>query len=381
MRIDPASQEGHILSEWGFTPRVMTCTAHVRGAVTGLADGPVAQPGAESVRRLGPAASVGLVELGSPPRLDAVEPGTPRARVSTGADSGTVGPQWAWDTAYLGTLTATLRKETVGVTPDGLRINWHVIAGRFAGPGFDFRVLPGAADWMRIRTDGIGIVNVHASFETSNGARVYGSYAGHFDLGPDGYARALRDEYDALPPVVVTPTYATADPTLAWLNRVQCLGVGRVEMKSFRVQFDVYVVRVGDESRSTRRQDSSLYARMGGGDVIEPLANEFIDWIVTDDRLRRLFRTRYTDAQLKTIKQHVVEFLCEMTGGACAYSGRDMKTTHRGLGITEDDWTTAADLLWAALDKYRVPVREQAEFMRIVTSLKDDIVEIPDRRA
>jgi hypothetical protein len=66
-----------------------------------------------------------------------------------------------------------------------------------------------------------------------------------FDLGPDGYARALRDEFDPLPPVVVTPTYATADRDLEWLNRAQCIGVGRVNMTALRVEFDVYVVQVG----------------------------------------------------------------------------------------------------------------------------------------
>ena len=128
-------------------------------------------------------------------------------------------PRWAWDTTFLGTLTASLRKELVGVTPDGLRINWHVTEGRFVGPGFDAAVLPGAADWMRIRRDGVAIVSVKACFEIGDGARVFGSYGGIFDLGPEGYARAMRDEYDQLPPVVVTPTYATADARLGWLNR------------------------------------------------------------------------------------------------------------------------------------------------------------------
>src|SRR5207342_3010950 len=88
------------------------------------------------------------------------------------------------------------------------------------------------------------IVSVQACFETREGARVHGSYGGIFDLGPDGYARALRDEYDPLPPVVVTPTYATAEPQLEWLNRAQCVGVGRVDMAALRVEFDVYVMKV-----------------------------------------------------------------------------------------------------------------------------------------
>lgn len=149
-------------------------------------------------------------------------------------------PRWAWTPVFLGGVTATVRKELVGATADGLRINWHVVNGHFVGPGLDAVVLPGATDWMSIRADGVGLVSVQACFETREGVRIYGSYGGRFDLGPDGYARALRDEFDPLPPVVVTPTYATADKALAWLNRVQCMGVGRVDMAAQRVEFDVY---------------------------------------------------------------------------------------------------------------------------------------------
>ncbi len=160
-------------------------------------------------------------------------------------------PRWHWTPEFLGGVTATLRKEVVGPTPDGLRIDWHVTSGHFSGPGLEATVLPGAADWMRIRADGVGIVSVQACFETTTGARIFASYSGYFDLGPDGYARALRDQFDPLPPVVLTPTYATADRALAWLNRLQCVGVGRIDMTALRVEFDVYRLQVGGRREST----------------------------------------------------------------------------------------------------------------------------------
>ncbi len=300
----------------------------------------------------------------------------------------TVEPRWAWDARFLGTLVARLRKEVVGVTPDGLRIDWHVTDGSFVGPELDAVVLPGAADWMRIRPDGIGIVNVQACFETRTGARIYGTYGGRFDLGPDGYARALRDEYDRLPPVVVTPTYATAEPRFAWINRAQCVGVGRVDMAALRVEFDVYLVGVGGRAEESGREDksatqaiptspSSLYSRLGGYDVIAAFANDFIAWIIADKQLGRLFVTGFSEARVKAIQQQVVNFLCEVTGGPCFYMGRDMKTAHRGLGITEADWTTAIELLIVALDKYHVAPQAQSEFLQIMRDMKDLIIENP----
>ena len=154
-------------------------------------------------------------------------------------------PLWDWGTRFLWSATITIRKEVVGELPDGLRINWYLVEGSFAGPSHDGIVLPGAADAMRIRKDGIGIVDVTELLQTRRGARLYCSYGGIFDLGVDGYARALRGEFDPLPAFVVTPTYTTADKELAWLNRTQCIGVGRVDMKALRLEYDVYAVGVG----------------------------------------------------------------------------------------------------------------------------------------
>ena len=59
----------------------------------------------------------------------------------------------------------------------------------------------------------------------------------------------MRDEFDAFPPFVTAPTYATADKELAWLNRAQCIGLGRVDTKAMRIESDVYAVEVGGRKR------------------------------------------------------------------------------------------------------------------------------------
>jgi hypothetical protein len=160
------------------------------------------------------------------------------------------GARWRWDAKFLGAATIHLRKEVVGVVSDGFRIIWHFEEARFAGPVLEGRFLPGGADWMRIRPDGVAIVQVEGCIETRSGARIYNSYGGNLELGRDGYARALRGEFDPWPPFVCTPTYATADKDLEWLNRAQCLIVGRVDMKALTVESDAYLIEVGGRKNS-----------------------------------------------------------------------------------------------------------------------------------
>ena len=57
------------------------------------------------------------------------------------------------------------------------------------------------------------------------------------------------------PPFVGAPTFATADKELEWLNRAQCLVVGRVDMKALRVEYDAYAIEVGAKSNLARAPD------------------------------------------------------------------------------------------------------------------------------
>jgi hypothetical protein len=199
------------------------------------------------LRLAGQPISPRLIESADCPRYQVGGGAAPVASAGSSAMPGAelVGkPRWEWDTRFLWTGSIGIRKEVVGALPDGLRINWYFTEGRFVGPDYEGVVLPGAADFMRIRQDGVGIVNVTELLQMRTGARLYCSYGGMFDLGVDGYARALRNEFDAFPPFVTAPTYTTADKGLAWLNRAQCIGLGRVDTKAMRIDYDVYAVTV-----------------------------------------------------------------------------------------------------------------------------------------
>ena len=118
----------------------------------------------------------------------------------------------------------------------------------------------------------------------------------------------------------------------------------------------------------------TLYKRLGGYDAIVAVTNDFLGRLATDKSLSRFFVGVSDDSKMK-ISAHIVDLVCKVTGGPCTYSGRDMKTSHKGLGITEADWNIMAGHFVATLNKFNVPKKEQDELLAIVATTKKDIVE------
>jgi hemoglobin len=123
----------------------------------------------------------------------------------------------------------------------------------------------------------------------------------------------------------------------------------------------------------TAAQQPTLYKRLGGYDALAAVTDDFLGRLTADTQLKRFFIGHNTEA-LKVIRQHIIDFLCQTTGGPCAYHGRDMKTAHTGLGITEDDWSAMVKDLTATFDKFKVPDKERGEVLSAVSGLKADIV-------
>lgn len=79
---------------------------------------------------------------------------------------------------------------------------------------------------------------------------------------------------------------------------------------------------------------TSLYHRLGGKPAITAVIDEFVGNVANDARINGRFAT--TD--IPKLKGHLVDQVCGATGGPCIYTGRDMKTTHAGMRITNADY-------------------------------------------
>lgn len=119
--------------------------------------------------------------------------------------------------------------------------------------------------------------------------------------------------------------------------------------------------------------DRSLYERLGGQGAIQAVVTKFINNVGGDKRINGYFAT--TD--LKKLNRLLVEQVCMATGGPCSYSGRDMKTTHKGMKVTTAAFNALVEDLVSALDTFNVPKKEKDELIAILAPMKSDIVEVP----
>jgi hemoglobin len=100
----------------------------------------------------------------------------------------------------------------------------------------------------------------------------------------------------------------------------------------------------------------SLYERLGGYDAIVAVSGDLLPRLMSDSRL-------------------MIDFLCANSGGPMYYTGRDMKVSHKGMKISEADWTAFMGHVNATLDAFKLPPTERGEVVGFVQSLKKDIVE------
>ena len=120
----------------------------------------------------------------------------------------------------------------------------------------------------------------------------------------------------------------------------------------------------------------SLYDRLGGAYPIAVVVDDFIDRLLVNKTLNA--NPAISEARKRVpaagLKFHVTTLVCQATGGPCKYVGRDMKTSHAHLNISETEWQAMLTDFNKTLARFKVPEGEQRELVDILNSTKDQIV-------
>ena len=106
----------------------------------------------------------------------------------------------------------------------------------------------------------------------------------------------------------------------------------------------------------------TLYERLGGYDAISAVANDLLPRLQADPQLARFWQHRGEDGVTRE-KQLLIDFLCSSAGGPLYYTGRDMKTSHKGMRISESDWSAFLGHLNATLQAFQVPQAEHTAIL------------------
>jgi hemoglobin len=141
--------------------------------------------------------------------------------------------------------------------------------------------------------------------------------------------------------------------------------------KGIAVVFVSVIVSAGIAWGDGGSTAKGLYDRLGGKGAITAVVETFVGKVGADKRINGYFGS--TD--LTKLKVHLVDQICEASGGPCKYTGRSMKQTHAGMGVTDAAFGALVEDLVAALNQHKVGKAEQDQLLGILGPMKSDIVE------
>lgn len=132
-----------------------------------------------------------------------------------------------------------------------------------------------------------------------------------------------------------------------------------------------------DPTTTPTIDDRPLYDRLGGLPVVTFLAKTLVQRAMLNPTIGHIWNHK-TQSEVQEEITSFVEFLGEHWGGPHTYTGRDMATAHRGMGVTEEYWTALFDeIVTPAYAEFGLPEREAKEIDEFLRSFKDVVVGSP----
>jgi hemoglobin len=119
-------------------------------------------------------------------------------------------------------------------------------------------------------------------------------------------------------------------------------------------------------------EQRSLFERLGGSEAIAAVVDDFVARCAADSRING----KFARTDIPRLKKMLVDQVTVAAGGPATYTGRDMKRTHDGMGVTGGEFEALVEDLVETLDRFSVPAAEQQELLSILGSLRGDIVEV-----
>lgn len=116
--------------------------------------------------------------------------------------------------------------------------------------------------------------------------------------------------------------------------------------------------------------DDQLFRDLGGKPGIDKIVNDLMPLILADTRINKFFEK--TD--MKQLAVLLSEQFCQLAGGPCVYSGRDMVTSHDEMGVRSSHFNALAEDLQVAMENNKVPSAVSNKLVAKLASMQRAIV-------
>ena len=103
---------------------------------------------------------------------------------------------------------------------------------------------------------------------------------------------------------------------------------------------------------------------------IDRIVDDLVARNVIDPRISDIFKAQDLIRLRRTLKEQ----FCYILNGGCAYTGRDMKSSHKDLGLQQSDFNALVDNLQRAMQHEKVSYRAQNRLLAKLAPMQRDTV-------
>jgi hemoglobin len=109
----------------------------------------------------------------------------------------------------------------------------------------------------------------------------------------------------------------------------------------------------------------------GEQDGIRRIVDRFVTANFADRRIGEIFMNQ-DQVRLRRV---LFEQFCYILNAGCTYTGRDMRTAHKDMGVQQGDMNRLVENLQAAMAAEHVPFAAQNRFLAKLAPMRRDVVE------
>ena len=138
-------------------------------------------------------------------------------------------------------------------------------------------------------------------------------------------------------------------------------------MKQLRTFLAIFLAAA---SLHAQAADDSLYNDLGGSAGIRRVVADLVPALQADTRINATF----DGVDMERLAAKLEEQFCDVSGGPCKYSGKDMTTIHEDLKVNRAQFNALVEDLQEAMRRNDVPSRTQNRLLARLAPMHREVV-------